>query len=138
VYRVLEAAQQVVEAKQPPTSPITMGQLHTLLPRKLPKGSLLIARVDFLRLTPEAYAAAFPSRAPASRISPEVTPLLLLELEVIEPCLFFGVDAYGSAGGAGGAGAGMPGAAPVHSRGAEALAAALEERLRPDYLGSEL
>jgi len=138
VYRVLAAAQQVVEAKQPPTSPITMGQLHTLLPRKLPKGSLLIARVDFLRLTPEAYAAAFPSHAPASRISPEATPLLLLELEVIEPCLFFGVDAYGAAGGAGGAGGGKPGAAPVHSRGAEALAAALEERLRPDYLGSEL
>lgn len=99
-----------------------------------------IARVDFLRAPPSLRSEAFGVDA-ASVGDDGGAHLLLLELEVIEPCLFFGVDALGqggpgtanaaSAAAAAGAGAdaATAAAAPATSKSAEALADAIAARL---------
>lgn len=124
VHRVLAAARSVVEQRMLPVTPISPTVPAQVLPRPLPADALLIARLDFLRLTPEAAGAAFGSHEPMvaqpfvpaetgtpgstaepiisptmqlraggtpppATPSPQRTPLLLLELEIVEPSLFF-------------------------------------------------
>lgn len=154
VMQVLEVAKSVIGSSQPPSSPVTPGQVHTFGGGRdsnpLPDDALMIARVDFLRFSEEAAASVGHhtaiSAAPADQInaspsddgivvsgtplSLEKTPLLLLELEVIEPCLFFGVDAKGIAGaGAPKAIAQRP-AAAGQSLAARVLTQAIQRRLK--------
>jgi len=102
VHRVLDAAVNVVERFQAPATPSTPAGGVTTDRVPLPPDALLLARVDFLPLTKEAYAQAFPDGAsgavprtvsdggdesPIALVSHDST-LLLLELEVIEPSMF--------------------------------------------------
>jgi hypothetical protein len=93
IQRVLRAARECVEREVPPLgynagSPAARA---LALPAPLPSSPnpLTIARLDFLRLTP-AIASSLGMALPSP-------PLLLLELEAIEPCLFLGMAAAGPA-----------------------------------------
>jgi hypothetical protein len=124
VSRILTAAKSIVEKYELPSTPISPAQIQDVLPHVLPADALMVARVDFLRLTPEAYEDVFEagasgtversvktSDARCEGTSPIATvsrdSLLLLELEVIEPALFLS----------------------HHPEAAEALATAIEQRL---------
>ncbi|RYG55785.1 hypothetical protein EON66_04455 [archaeon] len=110
VEKILQSAKQIVEAYELPSTPLSPAQSAHVLPRVLPSDGLLCGRVDMLRLTPKAYADVFEDEAvglacdsvpssdprsssdsPIARVSPQSSPLLLLELEVIEPCMYFRV-----------------------------------------------
>ena len=92
--RVLEGALAVVEKTQPPldssTSPSSALSTAASLPCPLPPDSLLLARIDFLPLTPALHARAFGKGFKGRRVPLQGrTPLLILEVELIEPALFF-------------------------------------------------
>lgn len=112
VLRVLDAAAAAVQRSK-------VGG-DAAAPAARPGDLFPIARVDFLRAPPSLRAEAFGSDA-ASVGDDGGADLLLLELEVIEPCLFFGVDAMGQ-GGRGTANAAA--AAAVATAGSDASAAA--------------
>jgi len=109
VRRVLEAITSIVTRYQLPLTPVTPGQAAQVLPAAMPGDALLFARLDFLRLTPEVRAdfgagasgtvprsatASDPrseSESPIARLpgaEADDSGLLLLEAEVIEPCLY--------------------------------------------------
>lgn len=91
VARVLATARACVERVEPPLG-TTAGAgspaaRESLLPAPLPTthtAPIMIARLDFLRCTPAVAASVGPGHG----LHPDTTPLLLLELEAIEPCLF--------------------------------------------------
>jgi hypothetical protein len=108
VRRVLDAVTAIVTRYQLPLTPVTPGQVGQVLPAAMPPDALLFARLDFLRLTPEvradfgegasgtvprSAAASDPrsaSDSPIARLPGDAddSGLLLLEAELIEPCLF--------------------------------------------------
>lgn len=141
VMRVLEASAAAVQRSKAAALAGAAAAGAASMPVEVVRpGDLFpIARVDFLRAPPALRSEAFGSDA-ASVGDDGGADLLLLELEVIEPCLFFGVDALGQ-GGPGtanaaaaaavlGAGAdAAAAAAPATSKSAEALADAIAARL---------
>ena len=90
VERVIEGALAAVERLQPPLdTPSSPSAAPTILPSPLPSTPLLFARCDFLPITPHLHERLFgkgyEGRVP---LQPR-TPLLMLEVELIEPALFF-------------------------------------------------
>lgn len=105
VQHALATMLHCVEAVEPPLDvPFSPAHFDTVLPMALPQDALMIARADFLRLDEATYAAAFCEPDPVAaeghpgvvsavpRPDPAAHPLLLLEMEVIEPCLFMGLQ----------------------------------------------
>lgn len=90
VERVLEGALAAVEKLQPPLdTPSSPSAAPTILPSPLPPTPLLFARCDFLPITPylheRVFGKGYEGRVPCQ----SRTPLLMLEVELIEPALFF-------------------------------------------------
>lgn len=82
--RVLVAAQNTVENIQPPLIPSSPAHCDTLLPQKLPDGSVIAARVDFLAVTPDVAKSIWGNMK--LRICEEGVPVL----DLPEPLTSFG------------------------------------------------
>jgi hypothetical protein len=119
VYDVLKKAQKCVERFEMPFATGIGPDDIAMGPRPLRSDGLIFARLDFLRLVPSAFdsivAAPTPTPevqshavltrseagaggSPVAKIHPDSTPLLLLELELIDPVLYFDLAPASAAG----------------------------------------